>query len=115
MTHFIRNPDFPNYAAFSHHVNAMLGLSKSAKLPQEGMAPRFIQGIKVWVNPLALGPVKHKRSTHRVMAECPTCGRHLSVGRLRQHKCEKPAPEPTEPASRVAHWPTLPIGYNVNA
>lgn len=46
--------------------------------------------VRVWVEPLlhrTAGPGVRlfKRSTHRVMCQCPKCGRVLSVGRLHQH------------------------------
>lgn len=92
---FLRSPRWTTLNAHTDDVKAMLGLPK--KLPKEGVPPQIIQGIKVWVEPAAapvlvskwggkLRPVK--RSTHRVMAECPLCGAHLSAGRLHQHKCK---------------------------
>lgn len=46
--------------------------------------------VRVWVEPLlhrTVGPGVRlfKRSTHRVMCQCPKCGHVLSVGRLHQH------------------------------
>lgn len=69
-------------------LRRMLGLGENAKLPVEGMAARSIQGVMVWVDTLGPNPTKHKRSTHRVMAQCPTCLKTLSAGRLHQHKCK---------------------------
>lgn len=71
-------------------LRQMLGLGEKAKLPTEGMPSRFIQGIEVWVAPLSSRPanVRHKRSTHRVLARCPECERILSAGRLHQHRCK---------------------------
>lgn len=85
-------------SAHYDEVRAMLGLPDGAKLPAEGMPPRRIQGIMVWVTPL-MGPrvprrvgrwgrvLERKSSRHRVLAQCPDCGKVLSVGRLGQHKC----------------------------
>lgn len=86
------------YNAHSREVRVMLGLPEDAKLPREGMEPRRIQGITVWVLPLMgprvpkrIGrwnrPLERKSSRHRVLAECPDCGKVLSVGRLHQHRC----------------------------
>lgn len=91
---FLHSPRWTTLNAHSDDVKAMLGLPK--KLPKEGVPPRIVQGIKVWVEPAAAavyvmrwGQRKLlKRSTHRVMAECPLCGAHLSAGRLHQHKCQ---------------------------
>jgi hypothetical protein len=95
MKQFLRSPLSYAYHgnAQSHHVRVMLGLSPDAKLPREGMAPRTIQGILVWVDPLPDRTPEearrhHKRSTHRVRAKCPTCSKTLSVGRLHQHVCK---------------------------
>lgn len=77
--------------ASSHEVNVMLGLREKEKLPREGMPPRELQGIRVWVTPLPGRPKgsRWKRSTHRVLAECPDCRQVVSVGRLAQHECHK--------------------------
>lgn len=83
--------------AHSADIREMLGLGRKGKLPAQGMEPRVIQGVKVWVEPAAparyyyLGPYtpkKIKSSAHRVLAECPRCGEHLSAGRLHQHVCK---------------------------
>lgn len=86
---FIVNPEFPTHRAHSDTVRMLLGLREKEKLPREGMPPRLIQGIEVWVTPLPEREkgARWKRSTHRVLAKCPTCGRVLSVGRLHQHRC----------------------------
>ena len=110
MNAFIRNPDWPTRNAHSHHILAMLGLPPRAKLPKEGMPPRQIQGFKVWVAPLSPDYDAHatythngrtyrygKRSTHRVLTECPCCRKVLSVGRLHQHRC--PFANDSEPTS----------------
>lgn len=92
---FIRDPKHPSWNAHHNHLREMLGLPK--KLPKEGVPPQIIQGIKVWVEPhrpkvrtdKLTGSMKLvKSSKHRVMAECPLCGEHLSAGRLHQHKCK---------------------------
>ena len=74
--------------AQSRDIREMLGLGDKDKLPVEGMDARIVQGVKIWVTPL-VGFSKRKRSTHRVLAECPECGKHLSAGRLHQHKCPR--------------------------
>lgn len=70
----------------------------SGRLPLEGMTPRMVQGVNVWVLPFMPkfrkgydgNPVRVKSSTHRVMCSCPGCGTAMSVGRLHQHKCVEP-------------------------
>lgn len=69
-----------------------LGLH-TTRLPDAGMEPQMVDGIKVWVTPRA-EPMDRARgvrksSTHRIMCECPKCGHHLSVGRLHQHSCDR--------------------------
>lgn len=84
--------------AHSADMKELLGLKRTAKLPKEGMAPRLIQGVLVWVAPFVPKMVKQrwtgkevvvKSSTHRVMAKCPRCGESMSAGRLHQHICKE--------------------------
>lgn len=70
-------------------ILAAFGLTRKSRLPVDGAAPRIVDGNKVWINPLPLGPVRWKRSTHRVMVECHNCGRQFSAGRLHQHVCKE--------------------------
>lgn len=66
----------------------MLALLGVKRLPPAGMTERLIQGVRVYVKPQApLSPGQRHRATHRVIAIC-TCGRHIPVGRLHQHKCK---------------------------
>lgn len=59
------------------------------RLPEAGMSPRMVEGIKVWVTPLeGERPGEGKRNGARIMCECPGCGHHVSAGRLAQHKCD---------------------------
>jgi hypothetical protein len=83
---FLRNPEFPRYNAQSAQVREMLGLPPKAKLPREGMDPRLVQGILVWVEPIR-PQCYGGRKVHRVLARCPECGKVLSAGRLHQHVC----------------------------
>lgn len=69
-------------------ILAAFGLTRKSRLPVDGAAPRIVDGNKVWINPLPLGPVRWKRSTHRVMVECHHCGQQFSAGRLHQHVCK---------------------------
>lgn len=63
------------------------------KLPKDGLAPRMVQGVRVWAVPFVEGRPR-KSSQHRVRCECPDCGVELSAGRLFQHKCK---PEDLDP------------------
>lgn len=81
----IPHPVHPQWNAHSHHIKAMFGLSHKAKWPQAGIEPRFLHGVKVWVNPL--NPNRKSAREHRVMCECPKCGKQMSLGRLHQHVC----------------------------
>jgi hypothetical protein len=82
----------------------MLGLKPTQHLPVEGMPPRLIQGIRIWVEPQKEPGAKvsrrNKRSTHRVMAECPICLKVMSAGRLHQH------------AEIHAHWRVRATAHN---
>lgn len=89
MRPIINDPARPYWNASSPRVLELLGIE--GKIPVEGLPPRKIQGIMVYVNPLAGEKPKHgKRHTHRVMAICPVCDKHLSAGRLHQHVCKEP-------------------------
>lgn len=75
--------------ATSDDMRELLGLPHSGTLPVDGLPVRGVQGVSVYVKPLApLTPGQRKRSTHRIIAICE-CGRHVPVGRLHQHKCVK--------------------------
>lgn len=82
-----RNWNAPNYTLLE-----TLGVKR---LPAAGLPPQLIQGIKVWAEPLrGEKPVRGKRHTHRLLAECPVCAKQMSAGRLHQHskvhrKCER--------------------------
>lgn len=80
------------YPVHSHHMMQKFGIT-GQYWPDAGMAPRMIDGIKVWVTPRAEKANKalgvKKSSTHRVLCECPTCGHVLSAGRLFQHSCTR--------------------------
>lgn len=94
--HTMRDGRVIEMRAHADGMKQLLGLGYKAKLPREGMAPRVIQGVKVWVEPAKPQRTVErwgklymmKSSAHRVMAECPHCGQHLSAGRLHQHKCK---------------------------
>lgn len=68
------------FVAHSADINEMLGLGRKGKIPREGMPPREIQGITVWVEPFRPGPFRL-----RARCKCPTCAKEMPVGRLAQH------------------------------
>lgn len=51
------------------------------KLPAEGMKPKILQGVWVWVKPAGT----RKNFSIRVMCACPGCGKELAASRLPQH------------------------------
>lgn len=75
------------YNALAHDMYQFLGVKS---LPVEGMPEREIQGVRVYVKPLPFAPPGGHRNFQglRVMAIC-TCGQHVPVGRLHQHKCKE--------------------------
>lgn len=77
----------PRYHASSGDMHQLLGVRK---LPDEGMDVREIQGVQVYVKPRNPKPTDRRvrSSKHRVIAIC-TCGQHVPVGRLHQHKCKE--------------------------
>lgn len=87
--HYIRSVRYPQYGdrpATNTDMLLILGAPKN-KWPDAGLPVQVVQGVKVWVKPILRVPGK-KSSKHRVMCECPTCYKVLSVGRLHQHVCE---------------------------
>lgn len=72
----------------------MLGVKR---LPRDGMAERLIQGIRVYVAPLVPGWGKRHQPGSSMRTKCwqglrvtaiCDCGRHITVSRLHQHKCD---------------------------
>lgn len=75
--------------AHSSAVRQLMGLPAKAKLPAGGLNARTVQGWVLWAEPLApLNPSGHKRSTHRLLAQCQECAQILSAGRTNQHVCK---------------------------
>lgn len=94
MARFIASASNPLWPAQEAELRALFGV-KGGKWPKAGCPVRFIQGIAVHVLPsdhvsLRRGPgVASKRQVaHRCIAACPDCGKAVSAGRLRQHKCD---------------------------
>jgi len=82
--HYITNSAGWNIS--SPRMNELLGLNPGEKLPREGMEPRMIQGICVYVlSTDEAHQLSKARKPHRVMAICPICETHVSRGRLQQH------------------------------
>lgn len=86
MANFIHSPRYPNWPADAADLLDKLGVKR---LPDEEMPERLIDGIRVYVRGLVRVAGKRRNFQGvRVMAIC-TCGRHLAVGRLRQHVCKR--------------------------
>lgn len=67
-------------------LKVAFGLEPQAKWPDQGLPPRNVQGIAVFV--LSKEQAKARGLFHRARAVCPNCHETLSAGRLRQHKCK---------------------------
>lgn len=76
---FIR-PD-AELRAHASSMYELLGHNPKSHLPDGGLPARKIQGKWVWVTPRADTP----RGKHRVMTECPTCGKVVQAGKLFMH------------------------------
>lgn len=73
------------YNSSNHRILKLLGLKR---LPVQGLPEVEIQGVRVYVKPSTSGGTRATRECkHRIIAIC-TCGRHVPVGRLHQHKCK---------------------------
>jgi hypothetical protein len=82
---YLRDPH--GYVAHDTVVKALFGLDPKAKWPVEGIAPRIIQGITCWVEPLRFRNTQGRRPAFglRAMCKCPECGKTMPIGRLAQH------------------------------
>ena len=69
--------------ASARDMLSWLGVSK---LPDEAMAPRWIQGHMVYV--ISAKQARDIGEFHRVRMECHDCGEHVPFGRMHQHKCK---------------------------
>jgi len=83
-----------DHSCIRKYIAEAIGAPAMDYLPDGGLYPAVvIQGIRVYIKPRAPkatvdGRVR-KSSRHRVMAICPECEKHLSVGRLHQHVCKE--------------------------
>lgn len=89
-------------------VLRLLGLRAGGHLPPEGMAERFIDGVRVYVAPVVKGDRRVRG--HRVYAICD-CGRHIPVGRLHQHRC---AGSVQRAGTRLVYWSAT-VVYSVTS
>ncbi len=96
------DPRFGRRAAQESDMAKILG-RQGGHWPDAGMPAQEVMGIevpkpgeiniaavpiKVWVNPVTRpAEARGKSSKHRVMCNCPGCGKEFSVGRLAQHVC----------------------------
>lgn len=86
MTKII-DPRYPNrdWNCHSDGMKMLMGLEPKQKWPAEGINFKVVQGVGIYV--LSLNEAKAFKVFHRVRAICPKCGKHMSAGRLFQHKC----------------------------
>ena len=74
--------------SYNHFTAAVMRALHLTRLPVEGMEPRTVLGVRVWIEPLVMpNPTRWKRSTHRLLCVCPLCAWNGSVGRINQHAC----------------------------
>jgi hypothetical protein len=59
-----------------------LGLNPRKHLPDEGLPPRVLGNVLVWVVPRVPGTSQDAR---RTWCECPHCRKQLTAGKLQQH------------------------------
>ena len=50
------------------------------------LPPQRIDGVMVYITTPNKGPKGKSQFGHRVMAICPECGKHVSAGRMFQHR-----------------------------
>lgn len=71
---------------FEHGLKVAFGLRREQKWPEEGLEPRIVQGVTIYI--LSKARAKELRTFHRARAVCPDCHKAMSAGRLRQHTCK---------------------------
>jgi len=59
-----------------------LGLSTTRHLPAEGLPPRMIGNVEVWVDAKIPGV---NQDAKRVWCKCPVCDKPFTAGKLFQH------------------------------
>lgn len=60
-----------------------LGLNPKRHLPDEGLGPRMVANVLVWVDPKIQGKAQDAK---RVWCRCPHCNRVLTAGKFHQHR-----------------------------
>jgi hypothetical protein len=73
--------DQHGWTAHDRTVKVLMGLGEKDKWPKEGLPPREVQGIRVWVKPIGNSTAFYLRA----MCECPICHKKMPIGRLKQH------------------------------
>lgn len=81
------------HGASANDIKQFFGLRYEQKWPAEGMSERVVQGFTLYVNPMGKiigrtrwgSPIREGMHS-RLMAVCDICGRHVSYGRLHQHR-----------------------------
>lgn len=86
-TNRIQSPRYPRNYADSRDMFTLLGV-QGDHWPDAGVPPLFVQGIRVWVEPIRRREDGRKSSKHRVKFLCPNCTKTFSVGRMHQHECD---------------------------
>ena len=74
--------------AQSEDVKRLFGLEPKQKWPRFGLKIIVVDGWKLWVDPIGFKYQIRKHSSfkqHRAMAQCPACGKNISIGRISQH------------------------------
>ena len=80
--------------ASANQLKPYFGVNEGAKWSADGHHKRVVEGVIMWVNPLAekylvktpYGTRWKRDGFHtRLMCVCPECGHELTYGRLHQH------------------------------
>jgi len=79
----MQHPSHWSYPMNTHAMKSVLGLPP--KLPRDGLPPRMIGNVKVWVEASSRPEGTNFRRPHRIMSECPCCQKTIPAGRLAQH------------------------------
>lgn len=88
-------------SAQHYDIKELLGLEPTSKLPRKGTPPVLVDGWLIWVEPVRECT---RGKVHRALAQCPTCYKVFSAGRIGQHVKVHLESEPTgasEPKATV--------------
>lgn len=75
--------DNPRWQISNSTLKQLMGCSPTKHWPDQGVKPKMLGNVRVWVKPKR--PYDGHSWRSRAMCDCPQCGKVLNAGRLHQH------------------------------